>query len=115
MSQKSKQTMARILVLVFAFYYANICFFYHSHIIHGTTIVHSHFHNKVHTQSGTHGDSELTLIAGLSVFQSQQVASFIVSVGLFFILLAIILPSLEKRTSRNLITSIPLRAPPASF
>jgi len=115
MSQKSKQIIARILILVFALYYANICFFYHSHIINGTTIVHSHFHNKTHTQSGSHGESEITLISALSVFQSLQAVLCIIGLGLFFLLLTTILPLSEKKTAGHLITCIPLRAPPALF
>ena len=107
--------IARTLIVIFTFYYANVCFFYHNHIINGTTIVHSHFHDKDHTQSGTHSTSELTLISALSVFQSFEAVFSFVSVGLFFFFLAIILPSLEKRTTRHLITSIPLRAPPFLF
>ncbi|MDR0348359.1 MAG: hypothetical protein LBH90_02555 [Tannerella sp.] len=112
MYQKSKQIITCGLLVIFTCYYVNICFFYHSHIINGTTIVHSHFHNKAHTQTGTHGGSEITLIAALSVFQSLQAASSIAETGLFFILLTIMLPLSEKRISRNLISSIPLRAPP---
>jgi len=115
MSQKSKQIAARVLILIFALYYADICFFYHSHVINGATIVHSHFHNKAHTQTGAHSESEITLISALSAFQSLQAAFSIVSVGIFFVLLATILPSIEKRVTRNLITSIPLRAPPSLF
>lgn len=113
MTQKSKQIIASVLVAIFALYYANICFFYHSHIINGTTIVHSHIHNKEHTQTGTHSESELTLISVLSSFQSLQAALTIVSLGIVSLLLAIILPVVEKKTVRDICSDITLRGPPS--
>lgn len=115
MSQKSKQIIARILILVFALYYANICFFYHSHIINGVTIVHSHFHNKEHAETGTHSQSQLTLISVLSAFHSLQAVSFTVVLAAFLTLLAVILQPVERSTFRSLLSCIPLRAPPYSL
>jgi len=115
MSQKSKQHIARILFLVFALYYANICFFSHSHIINGATIVHSHFHNKAHAQTGTHTDSEITLISVLSTFQSLQATFCFVGLAVFLSFLIFILPLYQKRIVLNPVTSISLRAPPALF
>jgi hypothetical protein len=115
MLQRNKQIVARILILIFSFYYANIGFFYHTHIIKGAAIVHSHFHSKAHAQTGTHGTGELRLISILLVFQSLQAASCIAGSGIFFVLLVIILPSRKKRTSRNLIINRPSRAPPSLF
>lgn len=113
MSRKSKQIVARFLIMIFALYYANICFFYHSHIINGATIVHSHLHNKAHTQTGTHSGSELTLISALSTFQSLQAPVVFAGLGTFFFLLAIILPASEKRTARHISACITLRGPPS--
>jgi len=90
----------------------NICFFYHSHIINGTTIVHSHFHDKDHEQSGTHSESELTLISALSAFQTIQPMLFFVGLTALFVLLAVYIPAVEQRVTQKLLTSIPLRAPP---
>jgi hypothetical protein len=112
MSQKSKQTVALILIMIFAFYYANICSFYHSHIINGVTIVHSHFHNKAHAQTGTHSDSELTLISTLSVFHSLQAALCFVGTGIFLLLQVFILPFFEERIISNPAACISLRGPP---
>jgi len=112
MSQRSKQVITRILFLIFAFYYANICFFSHSHIINGATIVHSHIHNKAHAQTSTHSDSELTLISLLSTFQSLQAILCFIGFGLFLSLLCIF-PFFEERIISKPNTSISLRAPPA--
>lgn len=113
MTQKSKRIVARLLILIFAFYYADICFFYHSHTINGATIVHSHFHNKPHVQNGTHSDSEITLISVLSAFQSLPSVLCILGTGILFLLLTILLPETERRTDQHFCSCISLRAPPA--
>jgi hypothetical protein len=115
MSQRRKQIIAWILFLVFALYYANICFFSHSHVINGATIIHSHFHSEAHTQTGTHSNSELTLISALSTFQSLQATLCLVSLGLFLSLQVLILPFFEKQIIINTSDCISLRAPPALF
>lgn len=115
MSQKSKQIVGLILITVFAFYYANIRFFYHSHIIDGTTIVHSHIYNKTNAQTSTHSSSELTLISALSVFHSLQANVCFANPGIFLLLLVFIQPSLAKRIIPNPVACIYLRAPPPSL
>ena len=112
MPQRSRQLVARILFVVFALYYANICFFYHSHIINGATIVHSHFHSKDHTQTGSHSESQLTLISAIAAFQSLQAALFSIGLGVFLFLLATILPAFEKRAVRNFALCTTSRGPP---
>jgi hypothetical protein len=109
MSQKSKQFVALTLVVIFALYYANICFFYHSHIINGSTIIHSH----IHSETGTHSESELTLISALSVFQSLQAALCFAGPGIFLLLQAFILPFFEKSIRLNPVACISMRAPPS--
>jgi hypothetical protein len=115
MSQKSKQTAALILITIFAFYYANICFFYHSHIINGTTIVHSHIYSKTNALASTHSNSELTLISALSVFHSLQANVYHAGPGVFFLLQVFILPFSEGRAVLKPAPCISLRAPPSRF
>lgn len=115
MSQRNKQIIGWILFSVFTFYYVNVCFFTHTHIINGTTIVHSHIHNNTHTQTGTHSDSELTLIASLSAFHTLASDVCAVSFGIFLLLQVFILPFFEERIISKPTTSISLRAPPALF
>jgi hypothetical protein len=110
MPQKSKQIVALILMTVFAFYYANICFFYHSHIVNGTTIVHSHMYSK--TSAGTHTISELTLISALSVFHSLQANVCSAGSSVFFILQICILPFQGEKFISTPVACISLRAPP---
>lgn len=113
MSQRNKQIVVWILFSIFTFYYVNVCFFTHSHIINGTTIVHSHIHNKAHAHSGTHTDSEITLISSLSAFHTLEADVCGVIFSLFLLLQVFLLPFLEERIISNLTTSISLRAPPA--
>ncbi|MDR0430015.1 MAG: hypothetical protein LBH58_06005 [Tannerellaceae bacterium] len=112
MSQRSKQIIARILFLVFALYYANICFFSHSHTINGATIIHSHIHGKAHAQTGAHSNSELTLISVLSAFLSLQATLSFMGWGIFLTLRILILPFLRDRMIPNTVGCISLRAPP---
>jgi hypothetical protein len=115
MLRKNEQIIAQLLVVIFAFYYANICFFYHSHVINGATIVHSHIYNKSHTQIGAHGESEITLISALSVFQSLHVAVCLTGMGLFLLFQALVLPFWGRRIIPNPVACVSLRAPPAAI
>jgi hypothetical protein len=115
MVQKSKRIVALILMAVFAFYYANICFSYHSHIINGTTIVHSHFYSKAHIQAGTHNVSELTLISALSVIQSLAAACCPVVAGIFLLIHIFIRPLPVERIIACSAAPASLRAPPSLF
>jgi hypothetical protein len=98
--------------MLFALYYANICFFYHTHIINGVTIVHSHIHSAAHAQTGTHSSSELTLISILSSFQTLQAGLCIAGLGIFLYIQAIIRPFVEDRIIRKTADCISTRAPP---
>ena len=115
MPRKNKQIITWILFAVFTFYYVNVCFFTHTHIVNGTTIVHSHIHNKAHTQTGTHNDSELTLIASLSAFHTLAAIVGGVSLGIFLLSQVFILPFCEERIISYAATCISLRAPPSLF
>ena len=112
MSQKIKRFIGIVLITVFTFYYVNICFFYHTHIINGVTIVHSHIHTKDHAQTGTHTESELTLISALSAFQSGQPALFFAELGIFLLLTSLFLTAPAEEIVSQSIRYFSLRAPP---
>lgn len=112
---KSRQLIASLLFVVFTFYYVDICFFSHSHIINGTTVVHSHLHNKAHAETGTHSDSELKLISSLSAFQTLAADLGAVTLGVLLVLQVFILPFLEEKIYSKSTTCISLRAPPTLF
>lgn len=57
-----------VMLCHFVFYYVDVNFFCHPHVINGSTIVHSHFHGRHHgdTPDGHHSTSEIILIAQLT-------------------------------------------------
>jgi hypothetical protein len=115
MPKNSRQITGRILIVLFAFYYVSICFFYHSHILNGVTIVHSHIHSKAHAQTGTHSDSELNLISTLSSFLSLKAGASFVELEVFLLLQCFILPFFERKLILRPVACLSLRAPPALF
>ncbi len=80
------------MLLLFVAYYGDAALFYHTHIINGVTIVHSHMHNSHHHDSsdGSHSDSQITLISTLN--SQLQATEAHISGGLetFFRLICII-------------------------
>ncbi|MDR1595061.1 MAG: hypothetical protein LBS43_11350 [Prevotellaceae bacterium] len=110
-----RRLISYILMVIFVLYYANICFFYHSHIINGVTIVHSHIHSKAHAQTGTHSSSELTLISVLSSFQTFQAGLCFAGLGVFLFLQTIIRPFVKDRITQKSVICISTRAPPQIF
>jgi hypothetical protein len=115
MTQRKRQLSAGILILVFAFYYANISFFYHSHTINGLTVSHSHFYGTNHINSGTHTASELSLISVLSTFQSLQTVPYAIGLALFLLLTAVCRTGPEEKPVSVLRGNSLLRAPPALY
>ncbi|MDL2322636.1 hypothetical protein LJC52_01470 [Bacteroidales bacterium OttesenSCG-928-A17] len=115
MLQRKRLIIANILLILFAFYYANISFFYHSHILTGRTIWHSHLHDTNHAKSGTHSENELSLISVLSHFQSLQAALCLFGIGLFLLFLRVFRMDEESKPVSTTPLVLSLRAPPALF
>lgn len=113
MCLRSKQIVGWLLIVIFALFYANICFSFHGHVINGVTIVHSHFHDKSHTDTYKHSPNELTLIFTLSLFHSLQANFGFSELVLFLILQTIILSGLLLNVCCNYSSFISLRGPPA--
>lgn len=112
---KGKRIIASLLFVVFTFYYVDICFFSHSHTINGTTVIHSHLHNKSHAQTGTHTDGELKLISSLSAFETLAAEVCTVGSEVLILLQVFILPFFEEKIYSKPAACISLRAPPALF
>ena len=114
MSQRKKQILAGALVFLFALYYANSHFFYHTYTKDGVTVTHSHIHDKAHAQNGSHSQGELSLISFLSTFQSFQALICFFGIGGLFLLFTAIFRIDYKESPVSTITgTISLRAPPA--
>lgn len=89
-----REMIAASLMMLFIMYYVNATMFWHSHIINGVTIVHSHIHGSGHssTPDGGHTDREVTLISVCSVIQMlndcqhyERICSAIVLIAVFLI------------------------------
>jgi hypothetical protein len=115
MSQKKRQILACILAFIFAFYYANSNFFYHSVTKNGITFIHSHLHNNAHKQAGTHNDNELNLISLLSQIQSSQAVLCFFGIGLFILFSTLYKIEYKKNPVSVITGNSLLRAPPALF
>ena len=92
-TQTHKQWISGFLLALFVAFYFNTTFFSHVHIIDGTRIAHSHFHNKCHNNtcdhhydtesekpplSGGHSSDELIFIATNSSFETLE-ATFLIN------------------------------------
>lgn len=99
MSQGLKRHIASFLLWLFISYTAGITLFYHSHVINGVTIVHSHPFNK---DSGhTHTSIELDIIHQLNHFVSSSPtlpAFSMLFISLFAVLLVAV-PTLTNYTT----------------
>jgi hypothetical protein len=115
MPQRYKQILIASLLAIFTTYYVDITFFQHTHIMNGVTIVHSHFHGKAHTHSGTHSVNELTLISALSDFQSEQMAEAYTAPAFLILLNKLNAPLPQNNIHLTPSLHISLRAPPHSF
>ena len=71
---KEKRTyFAAILLILFSCYYSGISLFSHTHMVHGSSIVHSHFGGG---EEHDHSDSQYAVIDILSSFQSECAVGF---------------------------------------
>lgn len=117
LSVKLKTFSKHFLVVLFVAYYVSITLFYHSHIINGRTISHSHFY-MVHTDangeplSHTHSQDELIFIKIITQFFSTVVAGFLFLQFFLMILTQYQIPSKELVFSSFNQSGFSLRAPP---
>lgn len=67
-STNVRRSVAGLLIALFGIYYTNVSLCLHTHIVGGTTIVHSHFHRAKHhsTPTGEHTCTQLQLISILN-------------------------------------------------
>ena len=74
---------AVILLALFSCYYAGISLFFHTHIVNGSTVVHSHLGGSA---DHNHSDSQYAVIDILSTFQSEGAVECDVCPTPFFLL-----------------------------
>ena len=109
-----RELMATAMLLLFVAYYGDTALFYHTHIINGVTIVHSHVHNSHHHDSsdGAHSTSQITLISALN--SQLQATEVHIGDGLeaFFHLICIIGQERTAETFKTHLQHQSDRAPP---
>lgn len=71
---KQIRTYSVLALLLFCCYYCGISMFAHTHIVHGSSVVHSHLGG---TAEHDHDDSQYAVIDILSNFQSEGATGFI--------------------------------------
>ncbi len=102
---------ALILLVIFCSYFAGISLFSHTHIVNGSSIVHSHLGGTV---EHNHNDSQYAVIDMLSNFQSETAVDP-VCVGTPFFALSEIFIGYEAPSSLSEVLSVhTLRGPPAA-
>lgn len=106
--------MAASLLMLFVTYYVNATMFWHSHIINGVTIVHSHIHGASHTSSsdGGHSANEITLIAVCEALQLTDDLGESPAVALILVLLCVFMAAEPSALADVSFLRPSLRAPP---
>ena len=107
-------------MVLFVAYYFSVTLFYHSHVINGKEIIHSHFYLSANNIAGepvnhAHTQNELFTLQIISQF-----VTIVVVVGLFLNVIRILLNEYLIPLSESIhkIGSLPgcsLRAPPSGF
>ena len=117
LNSRIKRVLAYSLLFIFIGYYASITLFYHSHLIHGDTIVHSHPFKTDNHGAPLHSHSDNSFIT------IQLLASFSVSFILTYfnfktnapVVYEIIQKISHKPTNHTIHYLYSLRAPPAGM
>lgn len=109
-----KELLTTAMLLLFVVYYGDAALFYHTHIINGVTIVHSHVHNDHHHDSsdGSHSASQITLISCLNSQLQTTEAHFSEGLEAFFHLICVIGKEGTDKVVRTSFQHMPNRAPP---
>lgn len=100
--------------MLFVTYYSNVSLFTHTHIIHGTTIVHSHWHLQKHhaTADGGHRTHEVTLITNLCKYLCLESTPCCFSLAPASSWVSNIKTAYSAAVTRVVLTALQLRAPP---
>ena len=73
MMRRARTYPALLLLIIFCCYYCGISMFSHVHIVHGTSVAHSHLGGSAEHD---HSDSQYAVIDILSNFQSEGAVHF---------------------------------------
>lgn len=117
LGRRIRNVIAASFMVLFVTYYVNATMFWHSHIINGVTIVHSHIHGAEHTTlpDGGHSSREVTLISLCSALQYLDDCQAFEYAGPALVLLAVFLAVPVCGVFRTVVSLNYLRAPPYSL
>ena len=103
--------LAGFLLLLFGCYYSGISLFSHTHVVNGSSVVHSHLGGNA---EHNHSDSQYAVIDMLSNFQSETAVD-LVYVGTSFFKLSEIYTGYEAPSLLSEVLPVhTLRGPPAA-
>lgn len=102
---------ALILLVIFCSYFAGISLFSHTHIVNGSSIVHSHLGG---TAEHNHSDSQYAVIDMLSNFQSETAVDPVCAGTPFFALSEIVIGYEAPSSVSEVLPVHTLRGPPAA-
>lgn len=109
MMRDKRKLYAVILLLLFGCYYSSISLFSHTHIAHGTSVVHSHLGGETDHE---HSDAQYAVIDILSNFQSECAVAFY-GISVPFVLLTESYTGYEAPSHLEQVYSVlKLRGPP---
>lgn len=117
MKIKARDFSKYFLAILFIVYYVSITLFYHSHIINGVTVSHSHFY-WTHTDSNgkpvnhSHSQDEYIFIKIITQFITTAVSGFIIFRMFLMVLNQYQIPLKEFVFSAYNRPGYSLRAPP---
>ncbi len=116
-AKKVKTILVYSLLLLFTGYYGSISFFYHSHIILGDTIVHSHPYKSDNNGNPLHSHSEkgYMTIQMLSFFPAYSILIIYAFRNNATVIYELITTTSEGAENNALHYSYSLRAPPSGL
>ena len=100
-----------LALLLFCCYYSGISMFSHVHIVHGSSVVHSHLGGDA---EHNHDDSQYAVIDILSNFQSECAGGYIPTEVPVFFLSDIFAEYLAPSVQMGAALSLTLRGPPVA-
>ncbi len=119
LNNRYKIVLKYFLTLLFIAYYFSITLFYHSHVINGKEVVHSHFYWNAKDTSGkpvkhNHSQSELVTINIITHFVTTVYAGYLFLPVQRFLLNSFLIPLSESIHNLTSLVGYQLRGPPSS-
>ena len=114
---KAKIVLKYFLAVLFIAYYVSNTSFYHSHIVNGVSIIHSHFYRyhsgeKAEPVTHSHSDNEFVILKIITQFVTAALTGFVVFRLFLMVLAHYQIPLKQIILSSFRQSGFSLRAPP---